>query len=98
MAKDRFFIDCHQDIAYSIRANQRSFDTDNTNYIINYNDTLKSKLKLIFSTIFVSHVKKEQRHQEALLQFKEYEEIFKKYTSFSKVKNNNDINDDNDNQ
>ena len=47
MAKDRFFIDCHQDIAYSIRANQRSFDTDNTNYMINYNDTLKSKLKLL---------------------------------------------------
>jgi membrane dipeptidase len=92
MAKDRFFIDCHQDIAYSIRANKRSFDTDNSNYMINYNDTLKSKLKLIFSTIFVSHVKKEQRHQEALLQFKEYEEIFKKYPSFSKVKNNNDIN------
>ena len=54
MAKDRFFIDCHQDIAYSIRANQRSFDTVNTNYMINYNDTLKSKLKLILSTIFVS--------------------------------------------
>ena len=51
MAKDRFFIDCHQDIAYSIRANQRSFDTDNTNYMINYNDTLKHEIYYMMAHI-----------------------------------------------
>ena len=91
MKKERFFIDCHQDIAYSIRANKRNFDTKDSNYMITLNETIQSKLKLIFSTIFVSHVKKEKRYEEAILQFKEYEKIFKKYTSFYRVKKNIDI-------
>ena len=59
--------------------------------MITLGETLKSKLGLIFSTIFVSHVKRDKRHIEALLQFKEYEKIFKNYNSFYKVKNNKDI-------
>ena len=91
MKKERFFIDCHQDIAYSIRANKRNFDTKDSNYMITLNETIQSKLKLIFSTIFVSHVKKEKRYEEAILQFKEYEKIIKKYSSFYRVKKNIDI-------
>jgi len=91
MSNGRFFVDCHQDIAYSIRANKRLFDTNDAQYMISYEATLKSKLKLIFSTIFVSHVKREQRHKEALLQFNEYEKIFRKYDSFYKVRKNKDI-------
>ena len=60
--------------------------------MITLKETLKSKLGLIFSTIFVSHVKREKRYREAILQFKEYEKIFKNCTSFYKVKKNKDIN------
>ena len=91
MKKNRFFIDGHQDIAYSILANKRPLDTNDSKYMITLKETLKSKLGLIFSTIFVSHVKRDKRHLEALLQFKEYEKIFKNYGSFYKVKNNKDI-------
>ena len=91
MKKNRFFIDGHQDIAYSILANKRPLDTNDPKYMITLKETLKSKLGLIFSTIFVSHVKRDKRHLEALLQFKEYEKIFKNYGSFYKVKNNKDI-------
>ena len=91
MKTNRFFVDCHQDIAYSIRANHRPLDTNDPRYMITLGETLKSKLGLIFSTIFVSHVKRDKRHIEALLQFKEYEKIFKNYNSFYKVKNNKDI-------
>ena len=91
MKKNRFFIDGHQDIAYSILANNRPLDTNDSKYMITLKETLKSKLGLIFSTIFVSHVKRDKRHLEALLQFKEYEKIFKNYGSFYKVKNNEDI-------
>ena len=59
--------------------------------MITLKETLKSKLGLIFSTIFVSHVKREKRYREAILQFKEYEKIFKHYNSFYKVKKNEDI-------
>ena len=91
MKKNRFFIDCHQDIAYSIRANNRPLDTNDSRYMITLKETLKSKLGLIFSTIFVSHVKREKRYREAILQFKEYEKIFKHYNSFYTVKKNEDI-------
>ena len=91
MKKNRFFIDGHQDIAYSILANNRPLDTNDSKYMITLKETLKSKLGLIFSTIFVSHVKRDKRHLEALLQFKEYEKIFKNYGFFYKVKNNKDI-------
>ncbi len=59
--------------------------------MITLKETLKSKLGLIFSTIFVSHVKREKRYREAILQFKEYEKIFKHYNSFYTVKKNEDI-------
>ncbi len=91
MKNKRFFIDCHQDIAYSIRANNRSFDTANDDYMITLKETLESKLKLIFSTIFVSHIKRDKRYQEAVMQFNEYEKILKKYNSFYKIKKNTDI-------
>tara|TARA_B100000579_G_scaffold107464_1_gene85553 strand:- start:6491 stop:7432 length:942 start_codon:yes stop_codon:yes gene_type:complete len=91
MKKQRYLIDCHQDIAYSIRANKRPFNTDDSSYMITLDETIKSGLKLIFSTIFVSHVKREKRYEEAILQLKEYEKIFKKYIPFYKVKSNNDI-------
>jgi len=91
MKTNRFFVDCHQDIAYSIRANHRPLNTNDPRYMITLGETLKSKLRLIFSTIFVSHVKRDKRHLEALLQFKEYEKIFRNYNSFYKVKNNKDI-------
>ena len=83
--KKRFFVDCHQDIAYSIRANKRFFDSKDKNYMITLDETLNSGLSLIFSTIFVSHVKKDKRFQEATLQFKEYERIFKEHAYFYKV-------------
>ena len=91
MKKNRFIIDGHQDIAYSILSNKRPLDTNDPKYMITLKETLKSKLGLIFSTIFVSHVKRDKRHLEALLQFKEYEKIFKNYGSFYKVKKNKDI-------
>ncbi|MFL2630486.1 MAG: dipeptidase [Thermodesulfobacteriota bacterium] len=89
--KKRFFVDCHQDIAYSIRANKRFFDSKDKNYMITLDETLNSGLSLIFSTIFVSHVKKDKRFQEATLQFKEYERIFKEHAYFYKVETRADI-------
>ena len=93
MGENRFFIDCHQDIAYSIRANKREFDTNKNDYMISLESLTNSKLNIIFSTIFVSHLKSKYHREEALSQINEYEKIFKKYKNkFFKIKSKKDLN------
>ena len=92
MKKNRLFIDCHQDIAYSIRANKREFDTDKDSYMISLESLTNSKLNIIFSTIFVSHLEKKHHHKEAIAQIHEYEKIFKNYKNkFFKIQSKKDL-------
>ena len=65
------FIDCHQDIAYSILSNKRDFKTKNQKYMITFDNLKNSNLDIIFSTIFVSHRTKEKHKEEASLQIEE---------------------------
>ena len=87
MNKNSIIIDCHQDIAYSVRANRRLFEENIDNLMISYDSLINSKINIIFSTIFVSHRRKNAHYDEALAQIKLYESIFKKYKNFYHLKN-----------
>ena len=51
-----------------------------------------SKLNIIFSTIFVSHLEKKHHHKEAIAQIHEYEKIFKNYKNkFFKIQSKKDL-------
>jgi membrane dipeptidase len=92
LKKNRLFIDCHEDIAYSIRANKREFDTDEDRYMISLESLTNSKLNIIFSTIFVSHLEKKRHRKEAIAQIDEYEKIFKNYKNkFFKIQRKKDL-------
>mgnify|MGYP006226427815 CR=1 FL=1 len=73
MKKNRFIIDGHQDIAYSILANKRPLDTNDPKYMITLKETLKSKLGLIFSTIL-------------FLMLKETRDIWKRFSNLKNTK------------
>ncbi len=87
MNQNSILIDCHQDIAYSVRANRRLFEENIDNLMISYDSLINSKINIIFSTIFVSHRRKNAHYDEALAQIKLYESIFKKYKNFYHLKN-----------
>tara|TARA_B100001248_G_scaffold57226_1_gene38242 strand:+ start:20105 stop:21055 length:951 start_codon:yes stop_codon:yes gene_type:complete len=85
--QNSILVDCHQDIAYSVRANRRLFEENIENLMISYESLVNSKINIIFSTIFVSHRRKDSHYDEAIKQIKLYESIFKKYKNFYHLKN-----------
>ena len=91
MNQNSILIDCHQDIAYSVRANRRLFEENIDNLMISYDSLINSKINIIFSTIFVSHRRKNAHYDEALAQIKLYESIFKKYKNFYHLKNSQSL-------
>ena len=91
MNQNSILIDCHQDIAYSVRANRRLFEENIDNLMISYDSLINSKINIIFSTIFVSHRRKNAHYDEALAQINLYESIFKKYKNFYHLKNSQSL-------
>ena len=91
MNQNSILVDCHQDIAYSVRANRRLFEENIDNLMISYDSLINSKINIIFSTIFVSHRRKNAHYDEALAQIKLYESIFKKYKNFYHLKNSQSL-------
>ena len=90
---EKILIDCHLDIAYSIRANRRSFEDIDPKFMISYDQLRKSGTDIFFSTIFVSHRRSSAYKEEAVEQIKFYRKILKDYDSFYQVLTNDDIKD-----
>ena len=60
--------------------------------MISLESLTNSKLNIIFSTIFVSHLEKKHHHKEAIAQIHEYEKIFKNYKNkFFKIQSKKDL-------
>ena len=86
------FIDCHQDIAYSILSNKRDFKTKSEKYMITFDNLKDSNLDIIFSTIFVSHRREEKHKEEASLQIEEYNKIFQNFPDdFYHIQNKDEL-------
>ena len=67
----KILIDCHLDIAYSIRANRRNFEDISPKFMISYDQLKKSSVNIFFSTIFVSHRRASAYKEEAIEQYVE---------------------------
>ncbi len=87
MNRNSILVDCHQDIAYSVRANRRLFEENIDKLMISHDSLVNSNINIIFSTIFVSHRRRDAYYDEALSQIKLYENIFKKYKNFYHLTN-----------
>ena len=87
MNRNSILVDCHQDIAYSVRANRRLFEENIDKLMISHDSLVNSNIDIIFSTIFVSHRRRDAYYDEALSQIKLYENIFKKYKNFYHLTN-----------
>jgi len=85
--RNSILVDCHQDIAYSVRANRRLFEENIHKLMISHDSLVNSNINIIFSTIFVSHRRRDAYYDEALSQIKLYENIFKKYKNFYHLTN-----------
>ena len=87
----KILIDCHLDIAYSIRANRRNFEDISPKFMISYDQLKKSSINIFFSTIFVSHRRASAYKEEAIEQIKFYKKILKDYHLFYQILTNNDL-------
>jgi len=88
---EKILVDCHLDIAYSIRANRRNFEDINPKFMISYDQLRKSGADIFFSTIFVSHRRASAYKEEAIQQIKFYKKILKDYDSFYQILTNNNL-------
>ena len=87
----KILIDCHLDIAYSIRANRRNFEDISPKFMISY-DQLKKAVLIFFSQQSLSHIeellliKKRQ-----LSKLNSTKKILKDYHLFYQILTNNNL-------
>ena len=87
----KILVDCHLDIAYSIRANRRNFEDINPKFMVSYDQLRESGVNIFFSTIFVSHRRASAYKEEAIEQIKFYKKILNDYHLFYQILTNNDL-------